>query len=123
MEKLLNKDEQTFVATANFVQIQIYTAENALTPDSEAILLYRICTFLQNNDTKLPGRHLKNVCSREKCRQAKELVRSYETGHGFSEEALKHLYREKNGSKRPAADYIFDLIRQLRGNLPHSVEK
>ena len=123
MEKLLDKDEQTFVATVNFTKIQLYTSENALSPDSEAILLYRICTFLQNNDRKLSGRHLKNVCSKETCRQAKKLLCSYETEHQFSEEALQHLHREKTGDKRPAADYIFDLIKQQRGKLPQSVEQ
>lgn len=123
MEKINNqKEEQNFVATANFSKINLYTQNNKLNENSEAIFLYRCCIFLQNHDSTLAGRHTNCFAKRFDCHQVKSTLRHYISQNGIAESALLHICEQRKNHNRPAANYIINLYREIQKELPASVE-
>lgn len=116
------KEEQNFIATVNLAKARLYVGNNKLYEDSEAILLYKCCIFLQNHDSNLAGKHTNCFAKGQECQSIKNMLRSYISQHGIAESALLHICKQRKDYCRPAADYIINLCREIQKELPASVE-
>ncbi len=118
MERLLLKDEQSLVATENFYKIHSYTQEHQLRSDSEAVLLYRMCCYLQRHSHTAAG----NLCkpnAQNTCREIRQNLRDYAAKYQISQAALHDLNVKTLGTKNaPAAKQMFEIIKEINGQQP-----
>ncbi len=118
MEKLLLQDEQVFAATASFNKIKNYAQEYQLSSDSESVMLYRMCRYLQKNDRTLAG-NIRKPEAQTQCREIRQTLRDYASKYNFNQSALNDLKAKTIGTKNAAtAESLFRIIEEINGQKP-----
>lgn len=118
MERLLLQDEQNFVATENFYKIHSYTQEHQLRSDSEAVLLYRMCCYLQRHSHTATGSYVKPHAQNQ-CREIRQNLRDYAAKYKISQAALHDLNIKTIGTHNaPMAKQMFEIIKEINGQQP-----
>lgn len=115
MEKLNEREAQNLVASKSLTQVfNFATANNGLSADCENIMLHRVCTFLQNHDASLPGRHTDCLRYSRTCGHIKQLISSYIEDHGLHAENLEYLKQGKEGEYNAgAANFILEKHQEI----------
>lgn len=115
MEKLTEKEAQNLVASKNLTQVFNFASTNkGLSAGCERIMLHRVCTFLQNHDSSLPGRHTDCLRYSRTCSHLKQQLGSYIEDHGIHAENLEYLRQGKEGEfNAGAVQFILEKHQEL----------
>ena len=115
MEKLNEREAQNFVASKNLTQVFSFaTANKGLSADCENIMLHRVCTFLQNHDASLPGRHTDCLKYARTCSHLKKQLGNYIKDFGLHTENLEYLKQGKEGEYNAgAANFILEKHQEI----------
>ena len=115
MEKLTERQAKDYVAAKPLVQVLNYAAtNNGLSADCENIMLHRVCSFLQNHDASLPGKHTDCLRYARTCGHIKQLISSYIEDYGIHVENLEYLQQGKEGEfNTGAVQFILEKHQEL----------
>ena len=115
MEKLTEKEAQNLVASKNLTQVFNFASTNkGLSAGCERIMLHRVCTFLQNHDSSLPGRHTDCLRYSRTCSHLKQQLGSYMETYGLHTENLEYLRQGKEGEfNAGAVQFILEKHQEL----------